>query len=355
MKLLVSILCLLTFYSNCTQVYTVILAGGSGERLWPLTRKEKPKQLLCIDEKKTLLEQTIERMQLIPENHIWISTTKQYHDQIEEIVGSQVESIIIEPSKKDTAPAILYACFKLYDADPDAIVMFVPSDAYIPVTQYQKFSNYLQKGVTFAKNNECLLLFGLKPTYPATGYGYIEFEPVGNGPCKVTKFREKPSEEVAQKYLEQDNKLWNMCMFCGKVSVFLQEFEQHAPDIFKQVKDAQEEPDCFNKVKPDSIDYAVMEKSDNVWVLPVDYAWTDVGNLAVFLSLKNIFPGNYLSVDAHDNLVDSTKEIVALIGVHDLCIVETNDALLITKKSEAEKVRSIVKQLKQKKKYEELL
>lgn len=347
--------------------YWVILAGGNGERLWPLSRRHTPKQLLTVTDNKTLLEQAIERIApLTNAQYIWMSTTQQHVLKIKQLVEGQIGSFVIEPARRNTAPAILLSCLRVYQKDPDAVVVFLPADPYIPKKDYGVFRDFLEHAVDFAMHNDQLVLLGVQPTHPATGYGYIEFDTktmlTQSAPFPVKRFREKPSLEVAEHYVQAGNMLWNIAIFCGKASVFIEEFKTHSPEIYSAVTKYVDGKGSYQKVPTDSIDYAVLEKSKRVTVLPVSFAWCDVGNIQVFLSLQEndnqdeqvtgvVRSSNQqtriISVDSFDNMISVPNKLVALVGVDNLCIVETDDALLITKKEEAEKVRGIVKQLKQ--------
>ncbi|MFC1841599.1 mannose-1-phosphate guanylyltransferase [Candidatus Dependentiae bacterium] len=333
--------------------YFIILAGGSGTRLWPLSRQEKPKQFLEVGEEKTLIDQAIERVSAIaPKENIWISTTKNHEENIKRYVGDKIGHIVVEPGLRNTAPAILLACLELHKKDPDAVVMFLPSDPFIE--DKDKFVAYVKSAIEFSMENNHITLFGITPTYPATGYGYIEFDNVNkkDAPYQVLKFHEKPKLEVAKAYVAQDNMVWNICMFCGKVKVFLEEFAKEAPEIFDGVTKYVNGHGDYNDVKSDSIDYAVMEKSKNIFVIPADFPWCDVGNIEVFLTIQKQnmqLDENVVSVDSKNNMVSVKDKLVALVGVDNLCIVETNDTLLITKRNQAEKVRQIVQQLKKSK------
>jgi len=331
-------------------VYFVILAGGSGTRLWPLSRSEKPKQFLAVGNKKTLLAQTIDRVcDLVDKKNIWISTTKKHKENIKKYVGNSIGHIIEEPGLRNTGPAILLACMKIYQQNPQASIIFLPADPFIP--NKTAFVNSLKQAIDFTCKNNQITLLGLKPTYPATGYGYIEFDKSSRetAPFKVKKFHEKPTLEVAKNYTKKENMLWNIGMFCGKATIFLQEFKKEAPKIFQGVNAYVNGNGDYKTVKSDSIDYAVMEKSSNIFVLPVEFAWCDVGNIEVFLSIQKKhmqLDENVITVEANNNLVDTKNKLVALIGVDDLCIVETDDILLITKRNQAEKVKEIVNKLK---------
>jgi mannose-1-phosphate guanylyltransferase len=345
-------ICSLRASTPMADVYFVILAGGSGERLWPLSTQGKPKQLLVAGQ-YTLLEQAINRVKnLVPQENIWISTTQQHEKAIKKSVGSKVGNVLAEPGARDTGPAILLNCFEIYKKNPEALVVFLPADPFIPESDTGLFSRSLEAAIAFSRQNDHITLLGVKPTYPATGYGYVEYDPAqatAVQPSLVKRFREKPSADVAQQYLEAGNMLWNIGMFCGKISVFMHEFKQEAPEIFEGMVHYVKGENTFDQIKADSIDYAVMEKSRNISVLPVSFSWCDVGNLEIFLTIKErhgVSEQNCITVQAKNNLIDVPGKLVALIGIEDLCIVETEHALLIAKRGEAEKVRAIVKQLK---------
>jgi mannose-1-phosphate guanylyltransferase len=334
-------------------IYFVILAGGSGERLWPLSRQSKPKQLLAVGDEQSLLDQAISRVEsLAPKEQIWVSTTAQHAASIEKEVGKRVGRVLAEPGSRNTGPAILYSCFEIYQKDPHAVIAFLPADPFIPTKDNNNFSQFLEHAIDFVSQNDSITLFGVKPTFPATGYGYIEFAAGDQmAPYQVKKFHEKPALDVAQKYIESGNMLWNVSIFCAKVSVFLEEFSKNAPEMFQGVQDFVNGKKGYETVKADSIDYAVMEKSKRVTVLPVDFAWWDVGNIEIFLSIKEKYGAldteKIVSTESFNNLIDVPNKLVALIGVNDLCVVETDEVLLITKREDAEKVRAIVKSLKQ--------
>lgn len=336
-------------------LYCVIVAGGDGTRLWPLSRQSKPKQFLPLGSDETLLEQAVNRIApLTSQEHIWISTTAQHEKGIQDLVGKRVGRVVVEPGSRNTGPAILLSCMQIHAIDPDAVIVFLPADPFIPHRDWKKFRNFLEHAIDHARDAEEIVLLGVEPTYPSTAYGYIAFDKQEitnhNAPYKVTHFREKPSYELAEQYLEEGNNLWNIGVFCARASTFMTEFSTTAPLMFDGVQRYLNNQDSYQSIISDSIDYAVLERSKKVSVLPVDFSWCDVGNIEVFLSLKqqyNTLDANFISVDSHNNLVDVPSRLVALVGVDDLCIVEVDDALLITKRKSAEEVRGIVKLLKQ--------
>ena len=317
----------------------IVLCGGSGTRLWPLSRKLMPKQFLKLFNDESLFQLTYKRNVKICDKHFIISNQEQYFlalDQLEEI-NAQNTSYLLEPIGRNTAPAIALACFAL---DKKEIVLVTPSDHLIKnEIEYHKV---LQKAKELSQQGN-LVTFGITPTHPETGFGYIE----ANG-YEVKAFHEKPDINTAQNYLKQGNYYWNSGMFMFQAGVFLEELRKHAPKIYETTKKA------FNNAKKeniirityqdmlnipeDSIDYAVMEKSKKVKVVPSDIKWSDVGS---FDALAKELPN-----DDNNNLIIS-KKLVKTIDIKDTIIIDTGDALLITKKGSSQKVKEVVNELKQ--------
>lgn len=357
---LMQIACANQSSTDLKNVYAVILAGGSGERLWPLSRLQFPKQLLSVEEQKTFLDQAIERVStFIPTSHIMVNTTRNHAERISHAVGNRVGDIIIEPGARNTGPAILYCCLRLHQQDPDAVAVFLPADHYISVNA--KFVEFLGHAIAYAMHHDRIVLMGLQPKYPATGYGYIEYDPAlvseYNGVVPVKKFHEKPVYDIAQTYVTAGNMLWNAGIFCAKVSVFLNEFKTHAPEMYQGVIKSLDDTDCYHQVVSESVDYAIMEKSEQISVLPADFPWCDIGNVEIFLSLKEQKQSTnrrVITYESHNSLVDVPDRLVALVGVDDLCVVDTGEILLVAKRQEAEKVKMIVQALKDMKAYEYL-
>lgn len=325
--------------------YIVILAGGKGERLWPLSRQTKPKQLLPFEENFTLLEQTVERVkELVPVENIWIVTTQQHEQSIKNIVGDTVGEIIAEPMSRNTAPAILYTCMRIQEKNPNATIAFLPADHAI--SPKQSFVDALHTALSYSENNDVITLLGLKPTYAATGYGYIEYKESHRDLHSILSFHEKPTPARAEQYIQTPNMLWNIGIFCGTITRFLDEFKLHTYDLYKKIHKYMLTNQGYEDAQNISIDYAVIEKSIKTVVLPVDFEWSDVGNLDIFLTAqKKKFPTKKICIDAHNNTIDVPDKLVALIGVNDLCIVQTNDVLVIAKRSEVEKVKQVVQEL----------
>lgn len=312
----------------------IILCGGTGTRLWPISRTLLPKQFIKLFDNQSLFQLTVERNANLCPSQIIVSNAEQYFlalDQLEELnkMGAQY---ILEPIGRNTAPAIALACQSL---DAEALVLVTPSDHLI--TDQKSYEATLSRAQILAKENY-LVTFGINPLFPETGFGYIE----ADGENVIT-FHEKPSFEVAQKYLNAGNYYWNSGMFCFKAGVFLEELRKHSEDIWNASAIAYNNAskDGIIRIKhndmlaiPDlSIDYAVMEKSDRVKIIPSEIGWSDVGS---FDALANILPND------NDNNFIIADKTVNLIDVEDLIIVDTNDALLISKKGSSQKVKEIV-------------
>ncbi len=335
----------------------IILCGGSGTRLWPISRTLMPKQFVKLFNDKSLFQLTVDRNSKLCKKLYIVSNSEQYFlavDQIEEIqniLNSQFSIInyLLEPIGRNTAPAIALACM---DLDPEEIVLVTPSDHLIKdETAYQD----AVKRAEILANEGNLVTFGITPKYPETGFGYIEAD--GEN---VKSFKEKPDLNRAKEYLSKGNYYWNSGMFIFKAGVFLEELQKYAPKMYEMCQIAYDNAnrdemirikhDDMVNIPSDSIDYAVMEKSEKVKVVASDIGWSDVGSFdALYDELpKDEFGNthaNTVTIDAHNNMVLSYGKKVALVDVDDLIVIESTDALLVTKKGSSQRVKEVVKEL----------
>ncbi len=318
---------------------TVVLAGGSGTRLWPLSRASMPKQFVRLIGEHSLFQLTMCRNAAISDRIVTVVGTEHYFtaaDQLEEI-GMETDGCILEPFGRNTAPAIALACMAI---DRDEVVLVTPSDHLIE--KEATYAEAVARACRFAEAGH-LTIFGVKPTYPETGYGYIE----ANGD-DVLRFHEKPDAKTARGYLEAGDYYWNAGMFCFKAGIYLDALKRYAPEIYETSAAAFEKakreettirimPDDMARIPSESIDYAVMEKAENIKVVPVEMGWSDMGS---FDALAKVLPN-----DAANNLIVSDKE-TALVDVEDLIVVDTPDALLVARKGSSQKVKEVVERLK---------
>jgi len=331
----------------------IILCGGNGTRLWPISRTLMPKQFVKLFEDKSLFQLTVERNSKVCREQFIVSNTEQYFlalDQLEELNKTN-NRYLLEPVGRNTAPAIALACMAL---DKEEIVLVTPSDHLIK--DEEEYTKVLQTAQELAKKDN-LVTFGITPSFAETGFGYIEANKQD-----VKAFHEKPNKETAQSYVEAGNYYWNSGMFMFKAGVFLEELEKYSPEIYSSCKKALQNTTVteLTRIKhedmaiipEDSIDYAVMEKSDRVKVVASDIDWSDVGSFdALYEELPKDKNGNtqnskHISIDSKNNLILGKDKYVATIDVEDLIIVDTGDALLVSRKGSSQKVKQIVSQIK---------
>jgi mannose-1-phosphate guanylyltransferase len=332
----------------------VILCGGSGTRLWPISRTLYPKQFVKLFQNESLFQKTVKRNAQLADSFSVVINQEQYFmglDQLEELRLPSKNTFLLEPIGRNTAPAIAMAALA---AGPEEILLVVPSDHLI-----EKQSDY-EAAVLKAKElaqNDRLVTFGIKPNYAETGYGYIE----ANG-IEVKSFKEKPDAETAEKYLKAGNYFWNSGMFCFKAKVFLEELKAHAFDVYEQSLKTFEnarrdqairlQMEDMKSIRSESIDYAVMEKSTRVNVVPADIGWSDLGSFdSLYDTLPKDSAGNTLSentihIGSKNNLVISDDRLISTIDVEDLMIVDTKDAIVIAKKGSTQQVKELVGQVK---------
>lgn len=340
-------------------MFAIILAGGSGSRLWPLSRELYPKQLLNINAEKSLLQSTFERLnKFMPAKNI-VSITNIKHTsnvklQLEHL--SNEINILSEPLSKNTAPAIALATKFLQQKDKDPVILVVPSDHLIE--NNEKFIETVKKGEKLAEAGY-IVTFGIEPNYPETGYGYINTinEPVLDG-FKVKEFVEKPDSETAQKYIDAKTYFWNSGIFMFKASTMINEIEKLSPEIFTVMKEfnfsASEriEYNLFDKMPSISIDYAIMEKSDKIALVKLESDWNDLGSWQSIYDVSkkdsnnNVMIGHVLDENSKNSFVYSSSKLVATIGLEDTVLIETEDAILACKKDKTQDVKKIFDTLK---------
>ncbi|MBD3231377.1 NTP transferase domain-containing protein [Candidatus Dependentiae bacterium] len=340
--------------------YFVILSGGGGERLWPLSRRSRPKQFLKFLDSRTLLEHTIDRIYTLAygKKNIYIITNQNHVDLIHPLVKRKVGYILSESDARNTGPAILYSCLKLSEKNPDAIVTFLPADSF--VLQGEAYREYLKIAIEYASVNNRIVTLGVMPTKPLTCYGYIQAlkgkdNVVESGKVyDVLQFCEKPNINLAQQYFIQDDMFWNIGVFVAKVSVLIKEFEKQSPDIFNAMQDYINNKIEYKDIPSISIDYAVMEKSENISILPCVLQWSDIGNLDVFLSFKHQLSKDksldVIQVDSENNLVEidkTKKKLIVFVGIKDICFIENEDVVLVAKRDQVDNVKKVLNKLKQ--------
>lgn len=332
----------------------IILCGGNGTRLWPISRTLMPKQFVKLFDDKSLFQLTVQRNSKVCTSQYIVSNTDQYFlalDQLEELKKTN-NKYLLEPVGRNTAPAIALACMNL---PFDEIVLVTPSDHLIK--NETEYVNVLEKAKDFAIENK-LVTFGITPTFAEIGFGYIESQ----NEFDVKDFHEKPDFDTATSYVKAGNYYWNSGMFMFKAGVFLEELQKYSPEIYKTSKQALDNAfkdgiirirhEDMNNIPEDSIDYAVMEKSDIVKVIPSTIAWSDLGSFdALYEELPkdengNTINSNHICIDSKNNLVYGKDRKIATVDVEDLIIVDTGDAILISKKGSSQKVKNAVNLVK---------
>ena len=349
-------------------IYALILAGGSGERFWPLSRRNRPKQLLRLVSKRTLLEETLARLEgFISNERVLILVNVEQEKAVRDLLkGFPKENIIAEPAKRDTAAAVALGSGWVAARDHSATMLAFPADHVI--TDRAAFQETMKTAAAAAEELGALVTIGIKPTWPCPGFGYIEQgAPVklrGGGKIgvnRVIRFREKPNVDLAESFIRKGNFRWNAGMFVWPVPTVLSEFNRHTPELadfisqIRSTKDiAKMLKDRFAKLPRISFDYAIMEKADRVLVVEASFDWDDVGSWqAVARYFKKDEHGNVgnreiVALDSSENIVfndaDATTT-VALVGVHNLIVVRTGDAILICDRHDAEKIKKLVGKL----------
>ncbi|MDF2691114.1 MAG: mannose-phosphate guanylyltransferase/mannose-6-phosphate isomerase [Gammaproteobacteria bacterium] len=345
------------------KIYPIILSGGSGTRLWPLSRKEYPKHLIPLVDHHSLLQKTLLRLEGIACHEPLLICNQQQRfmvaEQLQEL-GLQQAHIVLEPVGRNTAAAIAIAALQLIEKDPNALMLVLPADHIIKDSAV--FAQAVNKALPYAAEGK-LVTFGVIPSSPHTGYGYIQRgQKLEDEAYQVAKFVEKPSLNVAEGYLRSGHYYWNSGLFLFKASAYLNELEQFVPDIVLHCQASWDkrqqdldfiriEEQAFAKCPDLSIDYAVMEKTQNAVVLPLDTDWSDVGAWSALFDVSdkdscgNIIEGDVWAENVHNSYLYAQSRLLAVIGVKDHIVVETADAVLVADKSHSEQVKNIVQLL----------
>ncbi|MEO8614504.1 MAG: mannose-1-phosphate guanylyltransferase [Luteolibacter sp.] len=345
-------------------IYALILAGGSGTRFWPLSRNARPKQLLDLFGNGTLLEQTIKRLDgLVPMENILILTNAQQLDGVREIATMlPPENIFSEPAKRDTAPAVALGIGLIAARNPDALMMVLPADQLIQDTA--AYHSVMRDALAVALKSDGLVTIGIKPTWPCPSYGYIERGGRANisglqcehPPVEVTRFREKPNPELAEQFLAQGNFSWNAGMFVWSLPTVIKQLTSHAPQLSNFISELRRSTDIpatvaaqFPKLTPISIDYALMETADRVLNIEATFDWDDVGSwISVAKYLDRTGDDNrsnepITEIGSKNNIVFNAcpGSRITLLGVDDLIIVQTGDAILIANRHQADGIKKL--------------
>ena len=351
--------------------YVAIMAGGIGSRFWPKSRASYPKQFLDIlNTGKSLIQWTFERYaSFIPKENIFVVTSDEYKDIVaEQLPEIPVENILCEPSRKNTAPWVAYIAFKLAQKDPEAAMVVAPSDHMI--LDGETFKNITTKALDFVGSNSAFITLGIKPANPNTGYGYIQHDMNHSGVediFKVKTFTEKPNLELAKTFVASGDFLWNAGIFVWKAKDVVEAFKTYQSEMFdlfdneKETFNTPAEKAAIDRIYPlctnVSIDFAIMEKADNVFVIPSSFGWSDLGTwTSAYDNLEKDYLGNAVTSD-NVIIIDSTKcmisspknKLILLQGMDDFIVIDTDDALLICKKDKEQAIKEYVAEVKRSK------
>jgi mannose-1-phosphate guanylyltransferase len=349
--------------------YVIIMAGGVGSRFWPLSRREKPKQFLdIVGTGETLIQQTYRRFKKsCPEENIFIVTSTDHRNLVIEQLKIDPTRVLIEPFRRNTAPCLAYGTFRILKENPDALITVTPADHLI--VKEDVFSDVIQRCYEFAEKNDALITLGIKPDRPETGYGYIQADqkkPVKgfSNLLKVKTFTEKPDIDLAKVFLESGDFYWNSGIFIWNIKAILKAIEKHLPDMYNVFDEGRElfgtkqEKSFIGKTyaecKNISIDYGIMEKADNVYVMGTDIGWSDLGtwsslyeHSSVDKNKNAVIRGDVFSYGTHGNLFNITPGKIAVIqGLKDYIVVDSDNVLLIVKKEEEQNIKQYLEDVK---------
>ena len=350
--------------------YVVIMAGGIGTRFWPKSRTNFPKQFLDIlNIGKTLIQSTFDRFSsFIPLENIYVVTSGEYVNIVKkQLPDLPLQNILAEPSRKNTAPCIAYISFKLNKLDPNALLIVAPADHLI--SDNIAFKKVCLEALSFTQKHNAIITLGIKPTYPNTGYGYIQYEqqPVSDNVFKVKTFTEKPNLELAKTFLASGEFLWNAGIFVWQVKNIITAFEKHLPEVFdlffsqKDKLNTLEEEEALQQIYPFSasvsIDVGIMEKADNVYVIPSSFGWSDLGtwnsayeNLQKDSHANAVSSHNAMLIDTTNSIVHAKdNKLIVIQGLTGYIVVDTDDVLLICRKDKEQEIKEYVGDVKRQK------
>ena len=350
--------------------YAIIMAGGIGSRFWPISRTSYPKQFIDIlGTGKTLIQNTYDRfLKICPKENIYVVTNENYTRLVKQQLPDMADGqILTEPVMRNTAPCVAYGCFKIQTLNPDAAIVVAPSDHLI--LDEAAFIRSIEKSLKTAVDNECLVTLGIMPSRPDTGYGYIQYtdQTVNNDFHKVKTFTEKPTLEIAKTFIQSGDFLWNAGIFVWSAKEIVRAFETHLPEMNEIFADArpyyntEDEKSYVHKAYQHciniSIDYGIMEKASNVYVLPSEFGWSDLGTWASIYQLaEKDYVGNAVIPSEKVIMYDSSncmvnvpgEKLVILQGLHDFIVVESNNSLLICPRDQEQNIKQVVADVKSK-------
>ncbi len=336
----------------------LVLAGGSGTRFWPASRRHRPKQLLALEGERSLLQSTVDRLRpLVPAARVWISTTEALADAVaEQLPEVPAAQILTEPAARNTAPAIGWSLVAMPERVREGAVIVLPADHRIG--DPQAFRAALAEAAAMVESEKRILTLGVVPTRPETGFGYLEMAealPGAPGLRRVRRFTEKPDRATAERFLAGSEHLWNAGIFVFRGSVLLDGLERHAPELWRGLAELARAPERVGELYPKlpsiSIDYAVMEKFEEMAALPLDCGWSDLGSWDALADLLpadaagNAARGGAVVVGGSGNLTYAEEGTIAVLGLSDLIVVRSGDAVLVARRQDAQQVRRIVDQL----------